>query len=1254
MAFLTLAQQVLTPRWSYGGSVAYLRIFASQQTYEATTGELICQGSPTNPQSFCQQYTCTVSGTTVTLPEVTLATTTDSTVPNTTYTAILYDSQNQRRYTMLSQFFVDPQYFQQPAFSSVICTQAGTTSANAVYSYRGQTAGKGYYNIIGYDTSTSNNVIVWVSGAGEWRIKNATGTILYVGTEDTDFPWEVVTWSTASGIAPPPTVAEEASLLISNWESLTLSQGVAVIPPQYQGPFWSAAATKEYINNLVGDGTTPYAAKLIAGKTELSADPLIRTHPIAIGTNDPVWNAINESIYLDIYGYTQADLTAALTAIGSTPTELILTQQCSVTGNTSIPANVLITFQANGSFTVATGITLTIASMSVSPSKQIFYGAGNVVFGANAVPYLDISWWSGPSPHSLPIVSADHAFAQATLSMTAGNGPLEIGVGIWKVTNWKPPNDSVTNGRGSSTNAADGTVLQLQDTSAPGSPRAVVRVGNNFRNVVINDLTISTGASDAASCFIVSGSVPNTGLDLTLNNVTFHGTHDTSPPQFYVFDADGAHAAEFTNIRFQYCQWATPVSTKSIHCDTVNSTFVFVDPQVNNPRNSTFWYGEYGGWVEGVGPASFRGVPGLSPTITADRTIKATITSGTKTATVTSGAVTLNDVGQQVVFDNGIVNFASQITGITSASAFTTAVNASHTFTAADAEISVFSPDTNGAYAVWHLVHAHNTIQIENSVDEGYQYYLVNDASDNNSPFNVNGGIIQSLIRFNNAIVMNVGGVRMNSQLFEDISGTQATINLWGNSRSSTSVWGVTLLEPTPWGINNGTSMIPVNFDYGFNGTSFVPVDKQTFGVPVWFEQDTHHAGNLSTALAMFVAADVTNGGPHKALFGWGRLEPTSEIFDYGYFAKRDYDTGFSVFEGNQALPNRGFEFNASVFADNTFVGGVITANVTTNEDNFTPGGSQMVMRLNPTANRTMGGLGLTGTSLSTMSSGEVHQIWNVSATHTLTLLNQSAGSSAANRFLTDTGQNIVMSPNERCFIAYDGTTQRWRVSKLNVTGLYDSGTQANFSIPVAMTDTLNVLGVFQAEDNAIIAGITTIGVGDDFTFDFEPSSTVTGIATIGNPGSHAIELDEASGIMTFTADDIEVIGPVSIVGHALNSSGGIRESGANGIGYSTGSGGAIGQGTSRVTTVVLNKINGDITLFSAAGSATPFSFSVTNSTCAATDSIIAHQKSGTDKYAVYVTSVGAGSFGLTVVDLTGTTVETPVIHFSVIKSVNT
>jgi len=103
------------------------------------------------------------------------------------------------------------------------------------------------------------------------------------------------------------------------------------------------------------------------------------------------------------------------------------------------------------------------------------------------------------------------------------------------------------------------------------------------------------------------------------------------------------------------------------------------------------------------------------------------------------------------------------------------------------------------------------------------------------------------------------------------------------------------------------------------------------------------------------------------------------------------------------------------------------------------------------------------------------------------------------------------------------------------------------------------------------------------------------------------------------------------------------------GVGYSSGS--AVTQGTSRTTAVEINSLAGAITLVSAAGSTTPASFTVTNSTVAATDTVVVSQKSGTDIYDLSVSAVAAGSFRITFNTKSGTTTEQPVINFAVIKA---
>ena len=142
----------------------------------------------------------------------------------------------------------------------------------------------------------------------------------------------------------------------------------------------------------------------------------------------------------------------------------------------------------------------------------------------------------------------------------------------------------------------------------------------------------------------------------------------------------------------------------------------------------------------------------------------------------------------------------------------------------------------------------------------------------------------------------------------------------------------------------------------------------------------------------------------------------------------------------------------------------------------------------------------------------------------------------------------------------------------------------------------------------------------------------------------------------TQTGGDIAVINDsgVAIQGTKTLTTGGLisSSSATAGIGYATGAGGTVTQATSRTTGVTLNKVCGTITLVSAAGSATYQSFTVTNSTVAANDTIRVNQQSGTDLYEIHVTAVAAGSFRVTYRTTGGTTTEQPVFNFAVTKGV--
>lgn len=221
--------------------------------------------------------------------------------------------------------------------------------------------------------------------------------------------------------------------------------------------------------------------------------------------------------------------------------------------------------------------------------------------------------------------------------------------------------------------------------------------------------------------------------------------------------------------------------------------------------------------------------------------------------------------------------------------------------------------------------------------------------------------------------------------------------------------------------------------------------------------------------------------------------------------------------------------------------------------------------------------------------------------------------------------KNITGSPSS-FGVASNGTVQ----SDVTSTG---GGYSTSLSTAAA-SFTLGDLRHFNAAQGTIGSGST---VNNQFGFFATPS--LTGATNnFGFYGAIAAGTGRFNLYMGGTADNW--------------FNGNVLIGGAGGLGYTIGSGGAVTQITSRTTGVTLNKTNGSITLVSAAGLATYQSFTVTNSTVAATDTIIINQKSGTDKYIIMVTAVAAGSFTITFATTGGATTEQPIFNFSVIKAV--
>jgi hypothetical protein len=258
------------------------------------------------------------------------------------------------------------------------------------------------------------------------------------------------------------------------------------------------------------------------------------------------------------------------------------------------------------------------------------------------------------------------------------------------------------------------------------------------------------------------------------------------------------------------------------------------------------------------------------------------------------------------------------------------------------------------------------------------------------------------------------------------------------------------------------------------------------------------------------------------------------------------------------------------------------------------------------------------------------------------------------------------------------GTTANFvtGVFTTQLSGVTVTGTTASFTSGVFTTLTGGTINTasFNAASLAIGSGSVTAPSfsfsGDSNTGLYTPSGDVFGITTSGT-GKLTVDNTTApvkevySGTFYPIATQVDVgtdanqiplnqyLGSMAFQDSVSVSVGRLLANGLSGIGYTIGAGSAVTQATSRTTGVTINAPTGSITLVSAAGSIVFQTFTVTNSAVAATDVIVISQKSGTDKYAIWITTVAAGSFNITFATLSGTTTEQPVFNFAVIKAVN-
>lgn len=1248
MAYLVLQSMEITPDWNYGGSTCRLRVYSSQAFYENSTGQYVAQGNPQRISSFCQEYTCTISDEVVTLPPVTLATTTDSSSPTTTYSLILYSNDNTKRYVFQSNISVDPYLLESDVTPSVTLSGGTPSASMGDYIPQGITNEHPFYNLTGFSESTTLRVVKF--NGTRWVVTDSAGATLFQETAPSDpvaaYPYDVAAW-TAVGGTGTLVATENANITAGTWEWLTMSN---------QGSYPIAQPLNAYytipqVDQLISRNQSPIAnaSFTVAGKTRLSQDPAVAGLPYAVGTNDTVWQAINDAVYLNSY----ASLAAALADIGATQKQLIITEQYAVTGDTTIPNNVLVTFAASGSFTVSGGVTLNIGSLTIPPPRQVFYGAGITRIAKNGSGgYFHLSWWAGTDPTS----DDNHALDQMIASLVANEGgTADIGPGEWRIAEQVFPNNSWIRGAGGNVDADGGTVLL--PPAADSGAAFVAGVEEGFRNIVFENITFNADNKDA-SAFLISGTYPNSGFFVRFTNCTFTGGTDAEPI-VKIDSLPGVTQWEAIGVYFDHCIVYVPENGVGFTCDTVNSSIYWTQPS---------FFVQVGGTAMGMGSFGFMDIinpdfryigdtPDPATTAT-DRSLNMSITMGTTDLTIDSGIFVDNDIGQRVVrdakLDARIIDITSNTTAVVDTAASATVSNES-------VDIEYFEENPTIAYACITTNASFGSLNLIGGATEGFNYVLVTDNDTLFPAIYIEGHLIQGQIKLGGTRTLILKGCTMGSQVFQDESGVTCRIFSEGNTISDTSAIGAyapqcNLLQARYWGIHDGSSVFYDQRDIQTGAPDFLhgPEPYQQMMYPLRL---TEPVGATAPVLELATANSPTSGQ-----LKIGQLDSwTQEITNY-YTVRRDGTTGYLTFEGNQSAESsryRGYSMNG-LLQTLTDVCGVWTAShITTNLDDWTPTTRARNIRISTDASRTLTGINY---NLPANFDGEQHEIWNIGSFN-LVLQNQGGTSTAAYRFICDIGGDITLRPNERAYLEYDGTTQRWRVSKLNVSGVTSNGTDVVIDADLEVTgsvdiaDALEVGGIATFSDSLIAdagidcsGGLSILNGGD---VAFAGTSGQNKISITDNLADSLSFVEGANPYLTFTTSNAAE--KITAVKALVGSSSIKSTSPTQGIGFATGAGGSVVQATSKVTAFTLNTVCGQITFAGDqldAGEVNSATW--TNTAIAATDVVMFNHLSGGTLGAYWVnTQCGAGSATINIKNVTaGNLTEAPVFSFVVIKGV--
>ncbi|MFB3887063.1 MAG: hypothetical protein ACE144_17700 [Thermodesulfobacteriota bacterium] len=231
-----------------------------------------------------------------------------------------------------------------------------------------------------------------------------------------------------------------------------------------------------------------------------------------------------EDPWVDVRNY--QSINAAVTAIGSTQTTLLVPNTQTLTNSLTIPANIHLVILKGGSIAKASNYTLTIRGPFKPGRYRVFSGfsSEDVTFEQGLVERVIPEWWGENTTPGTTDMSGEIGCA---INSLPNGGVVQFSEGIYLVTSsiTLPQNIPLRlRGVGSTYNAGKGTILKADLASG-----FLFSLTNNIFDISLEDFAIN-GNSTADGAISYSG---NYGFGWFIKNV-----------HVYYFAKNGIHAVD--------------------------------------------------------------------------------------------------------------------------------------------------------------------------------------------------------------------------------------------------------------------------------------------------------------------------------------------------------------------------------------------------------------------------------------------------------------------------------------------------------------------------------------------------------------------------------------------------------------------------------------------------------------------------------------------------------------------------------------